>query len=33
MKPRLIDRILTILLGFDLLLGLWWLVANFSMKS
>jgi hypothetical protein len=30
MKPQPIDRLLTILLGLDLLLGVWWLLTNFS---
>jgi hypothetical protein len=33
MKPQPIDRLLTILLGFNLLLGLWWLVTNFAVHS
>ena len=33
MKPRFIDRLLTILMGFDLLLALWWLVATFPVDS
>jgi hypothetical protein len=33
MKPQPIDRLLTILLGFDLLLALWWLVTTFSVHS
>ena len=33
MKLRPIDRLLTILLGFDLLLVLWWLVSTFSVHS
>ncbi len=29
MKPRPIDRLLTILLGFNLLLMLWWIINAF----
>ena len=33
MKPQPIDRLLTILLGFNMLLVLWWLVSTFSVQS
>ena len=33
MKPHPIDRLLTILIGFDLLLALWWLVTTFPVNS
>jgi hypothetical protein len=33
MKPKPIDRLLIILLGFDLLLALWWLVTNFPVNT
>ena len=33
MKPQPIDRLLTILLGFNLLLALWWIVATFPVSS
>ena len=33
MKPQPIDRLVTILLGFDLLLVLWWLITTYSVYS
>jgi hypothetical protein len=33
MKPRPIDRLITILLSFNLLLALWWLLTTFSVGS
>jgi len=33
MKAKPLDRLLTILLGIDLMLALWWLMTNFPVQS
>jgi hypothetical protein len=33
MKPRPIDRLLTILLGVNLLYGFWWLITTFPLQA